>query len=76
MAPGKARGEAPGKAPGEAMEEIRYFYIVMLAVFVISGRKFRDAWRDETENGKKQRLLFGSLCLACFLVVAFFEVQL
>ena len=58
------------------MEEVRYFYILVLAVFVISGRKFRDAWRDDGPKGKKQRLIFGGLCLACFLVVAFFEVRL
>ena len=58
------------------MEELRYFYILVLAVFVISGRKFRDAWKDETDKGRKQRIFFGCLCVACFLVVAFFEVQL
>jgi hypothetical protein len=58
------------------MEEVRYFYILVLAVFVISGRKFRDAWRDDGPKGKKHRLIFGGLCLACFLVVAFFEVRL
>ena len=54
----------------------RYLYIVVLAVFVIAGRKFLDAWRDESPKGPKRRLIFGSLCLACFIVVAFFEVQL
>lgn len=54
----------------------RYLYILVLAVFVIAGRKFMDAWRDESPKGPKRRLIFGSLCLACFIVVAFFEVQL
>ena len=58
------------------MEQYRYVYIVVLAVFVISGRKFLDAWRDESPKRIARRFLFGSLCLACFLVVAFFEVQL
>ena len=58
------------------MEQGRYLYILVLAVFVIAGRKFLDAWRDESPQGPKKRLLFGLLCLACFLVVAFFEVQL
>ena len=58
------------------MEQYRYFYILVLAVFVISGRKFLDAWRDESPQRVNRRLLFGALCMACFLVVAFFEVQL
>lgn len=58
------------------MEQIRYLYILVLAVFVIAGRKFLDAWRDDSPKGHKRRLLFGSLCLGCFLVVAFFEVRL
>lgn len=58
------------------MEFGRGFYIVVLAVFVIAGRKFLDAWRDETAKGRPRRILFGALCFACFLVVAFFEVRL
>ena len=58
------------------MEPIRYFYIVVLALFVIAGRKCLDAWRDDSPKGPKRRLLFGSLCLACFVVVAFFELRL
>lgn len=54
----------------------RYLYILVLAVFVIAGRKFLDAWRDESPRGPVRRVFFGCLCLACFLVVAFFEVQL
>ncbi|MCG8594371.1 MAG: hypothetical protein MI785_08360 [Kiloniellales bacterium] len=58
------------------MEPARYFYILLLALFVIAGRKFLDAWRDETRRGRRQRLVFGGLCLACFVAVAFFEVRL
>lgn len=58
------------------MEFGRGFYIVVLAVFVIAGRKFMDAWRDETAKGRPRRILFGGLCFACFLAVAFFEVRL
>jgi hypothetical protein len=58
------------------MEQIRYFYILALALFVIAGRKFLDAWRDDSPRGLTRRLIFGGLCLACFLVVAFFEVRL
>ncbi len=58
------------------MEQVRYFYILALAVFVIAGRKFLDAWKDESPKALPRRLIFGGLCLACFLVVAFFEVQL
>ena len=58
------------------MENIRYFYIIVLAVFVVSGRKFLDSWRDETPKALHRRLFFGALCLACFLIVAFFEVRL
>lgn len=58
------------------MEQAGYFYIVVLAVFVIAGRKFLDAWRDESPKAFMRRVLFGGLCLACFLVVAFFEIQL
>ena len=58
------------------MEQARYFYILLLALFVIAGRKFLDAWRDESPRGRRRRLVFGGLCLACFLVVAFFEVRL
>ena len=58
------------------MENARYFYILILALFVIAGRKFLDAWRDETPKGRTRRLTFGSLCFASFLVVAFFELQL
>ena len=58
------------------MDEIRYLYILVLAVFVIAGRKFLDAWRDESPKGLRRRLLFGGLCLTCFLAVAFFEVRL
>ncbi len=54
----------------------RYLYILVLAVFVIAGRKFLDAWRDESPKGPARRLIFGCLCVACFIVVAFFEVQL
>ena len=58
------------------MEFSRYTYILVLAVFVVSGRKFLDAWRDETPGGRIRRYAFGALCFACFLVVAFFEVRL
>ena len=58
------------------MEQVRYFYILVLAVFVIAGRKFLDAWRDESPKAPRRRLIFGCLCLGCFVVVAFFEVQL
>ena len=58
------------------MGQARYFYILLLALFVIAGRKFLDAWRDESPGGLWRRLFYGGLCLACFLVVAFFEVQL
>ncbi|WP_179954261.1 hypothetical protein [Denitrobaculum tricleocarpae] len=58
------------------MEQGRYLYILVLAVFVIAGRKFLDAWRDEAPGGTTRRVLFGGLCLACFLIVAFFEIQL
>ncbi len=57
------------------METHRYFYIVVLAVFVIAGRKFLDAWRDDSPKAPRHRILFGALCLACFLVVSFFELQ-
>lgn len=58
------------------MEQVRYFYILLLALFVLAGRKFLDSWRDESPSGRKRRLVFGGLCLACFLAVAFFEVRL
>ena len=58
------------------MEQVRYLYILLLALFVIAGRKFLDSWRDESPKGPARRLVFGGLCLACFLVVAFFEVRL
>ena len=58
------------------MEQARYFYILLLALFVIAGRKFLDAWRDDSPGGGRRRLLFGGLCFACFLVVAFFEIRL
>ena len=58
------------------MEHDRTFYIVVLAVFVVAGRKFLDAWRDETRRGRIQRIVFGTLCLACFLIVAFFEIRI
>ena len=58
------------------MEQAGYLYIVVLAVFVIAGRKFLDAWKDESSKGLKRRLLFGGLCFACVLVVAFFEIRL
>lgn len=58
------------------MEQARYLYILLLALFVIAGRKFLDSWRDETPRGRRQRLIFGGLCLACFVAVAFFEVRL
>ena len=58
------------------MEQYRYLYILILAVFVVAGRKFLDAWRDEAPKGRRRRLFFGSLCLICFLVVAFFEIRL
>ena len=58
------------------MEQVRYLYILVLAVFVIAGRKFLDAWRDESPKGPRRRLFFGGLCLVCFVVVAFFEVRL
>lgn len=58
------------------MEQIGYLYALVLAVFVIAGRKFLDAWRDDSPNAPTRRFIFGSLCLACFLVVAFFEIRL
>ena len=58
------------------MDEIRYLYILVLAVFVIAGRKFLDAWRDDSPKGPPRRVIFGALCLACFLAVAFFEIRL
>ena len=58
------------------MEQIRYLYILLLALFVIAGRKFLDAWRDDSPRGPMRRAVFGGLCLACFLAVAFFEVRL
>lgn len=58
------------------MNEIRYLYIFVLAIFVLAGRKFLDAWRDESPKGPTRRLIFGSLCVTCFFIVAFFEVRL
>lgn len=58
------------------MESYRIIYVLILAVFVIAGRKFLDAWRNETPAGARQRWLYGGACFACFLVVAFFEVRL
>ncbi|MEM7226890.1 MAG: hypothetical protein AAF495_28220 [Pseudomonadota bacterium] len=58
------------------MEDIRYVYIIVLAVFVIAGRKFRDAWKDDSPKAKPRRYFYAALCLACFLVVAFFEIRL
>lgn len=57
------------------MDQSRYVYIVILALFVIAGRKFMDAWRDETPAGTRRRFTFGSLSLACFLAIALFEVM-
>ena len=51
------------------------FPVVQAAVFVIAGRKFLDSWREETPTAPRRRLLFGGLCLGCFLVVGFFEIQ-
>ena len=58
------------------MEPVRLFYILALAVFVLAGRKFMDAWRDEGPTGPRRRFLFAGLCLGCFLIVAFFEIRL
>lgn len=57
------------------MEQSRYVYILILALFIIAGRKFLDAWRDETAAGSRRRFGFGGLCLACFLAIAFYEVM-
>ena len=58
------------------MEQNSYIYILILALFVIAGRKFLDAWRDETTAGIRRRFVFGGLCLACFLTIAIFEIRL
>ena len=57
------------------MEQSRYFYILILALFIVAGRKFLDAWRDETAAGARRRFAFGGLSLACFLAIALFEVM-
>jgi hypothetical protein len=40
----------------------RYFYILILALFVIADRKFLDAWCDETSVGLKRRFVSGGVC--------------
>jgi len=56
------------------MDASRLLFIAALIGFVIAGRKFLDAWRDKTERGRTLRLLYGGLCLACFLALGFFEL--
>lgn len=58
------------------MEHSRYLYILILALFVIAGRQFLDAWRDDTPTGPKRRFAFGGVCFACFLAIALFEMRL
>lgn len=56
------------------MDPTRIFFVLALICFVVSGRKFLDAWRDDTEKGRPRRFLFGGLCLVCFIVMGFFEL--
>lgn len=56
--------------------EHRWFYIVVLAAFVITGRKFLDAWKSEAADAPRWRAIHLTACIGCFLIVAFFEIQL
>jgi hypothetical protein len=56
------------------MDPMRLFFIFALIGFVISGRKFMDAWRDESDRGRPRRYIFGGLCLAFFVAMGFFEL--
>lgn len=56
------------------MDPFRLFFVLALIGFVIAGRKFLDAWRNESEGGRPRRFLYGALCLACFVIMGFFEL--
>ena len=57
------------------IEPHRLFLVLVLVIFIISGRKFLDAWKDGTSKGRRHRLAFAGLFIVCFLIVAFFETQ-
>ena len=56
------------------MDPIRIAFILALVAFVVSGRKFLDAWRDESDRGRPRRFIYGGLCLACFIALGFFSL--
>jgi len=56
------------------MDPIRLLVILALIGFVLSGRKFLDAWRIKGKGGRPLRVLYGALCLACFVIIGFFQL--
>lgn len=52
----------------------RLAFIAALVLFVLAGRLFLLTWRQETARPWLRRVVYGALCLAGFVVVAFVPV--
>ncbi|AEV39519.1 hypothetical protein PSE_5017 [Pseudovibrio sp. FO-BEG1] len=45
--------------------------VILLVVFVLSGRLFRDAWKGQTGRWKLKCWVFGLLALVSFCLMVF-----
>ncbi|WP_319484201.1 hypothetical protein [uncultured Cohaesibacter sp.] len=48
-----------------------YVGIAILVVFVLSGKVFRDNWKQKGETWKRNCWLSGIVATLCFLAMAF-----
>jgi hypothetical protein len=48
-----------------------YVGIAILVVFVLSGKVFRDNWKQKGETWKRNCWLAGIVAILCFLAMAF-----
>ncbi|MCV6547679.1 MAG: hypothetical protein OIF56_10420 [Cohaesibacter sp.] len=48
--------------------------IILLVLFVFSGKTFRDNWKQQGDNWKRNCWISGLIALVCFSILAFVPV--
>lgn len=57
-------------------ETTRWLFILALAGFVLAGRGFLAAIRSEVAADRRRAVIYGLIVVACFLLLAFFQIRL